>query len=189
MAGIGDGVSEGLGRIKREMHKIRLPQLLPDSDSSMPGPIPLEFDEEDDHDDFVGRDDEGNRSGLQVPATRHRDEASSTSRGTSREGRTSAESTLGLETPANTSIHHPSHYYLPLVDDSDVVGTVDEEIWNSNGWDQQDALAIDEAEQFDNISAVGYLDEEQQARPMTTTTTTAAMAVLNSKRKGRQKRK
>jgi hypothetical protein len=41
---------------------------------------------------------------------------------------------------------------------SDVVGTVDKEIWSSSAWDhQQDASesAIDEAEQFDNISTVG----------------------------------
>ncbi|KAF8801838.1 hypothetical protein BYT27DRAFT_7007668, partial [Phlegmacium glaucopus] len=120
MAGIGDGVSEGLGRIRREMHRVRSPQLLPRSDSSLSGPVPLEFDEEDE--DFVTRDvddDDGSGSGLQVPTTRHRDETS-TSRGTSRD--------------------------------------VDEEIWSANGWDQQDESAIDEAEQFDDLSAVGYLD-------------------------------
>lgn len=190
MAGIGDGVTEGLGRIRREMHKVRSPQLLPRSDSSMSGSVPLEFDEEDE--DFQTRDaeDDGGSGGLQVPTTRYRDATSSTSRGTSREhGGTSAESTssLGLDTPADPSLHHSSHHHLPLVDDSDVVGRVDEEIWSVNAWDQQDALAIDEAEQFDNISTVGYVDEEpEQARP---TTTTAVMPVLTPKRKGRQRRK
>ena len=203
MAGFGDGVTEGFGRIRREMHKVRSPPLLPRSDSSMPGPVPLEFDEEDE--DFLVRDvqDDDENGGLKVPntATRHRDEASSsTSRGTSREGGgTSAESSssLGLDTPADASaniIHH-HHRYLPLVDDmSDVVGSVDEEIWSSSAWDQQDALAIDEAEQFDNISAVGYVDDEEllQARPLpaaaaSTTTVKPVFASLN--RKGRQKRK
>ena len=188
MAGIGDGVSEGLGRIRREIHKVRSPPLLPRSDSSMPGPVPLEFDEEDE--DFQVRDIPTDDGGLQVPptttTTRHLDEPSSTSRDTSREARTSAESlsSLGLDTPADTSVHH-SHY-LPLVDDNNVVGTVDEEIWSSSGWDQQDALAIDEAEQFDNISTVGYVDEEQ-ARPAAAAPT--VISVLNSKRKARQKRK
>jgi hypothetical protein len=53
--------------------------------------------------------------------------------------------------------------------------------------DQQDASAIDEAEQFasDNISTVGYMDDEEpQARPPTT-----IMSVVSSNRKGRQKRK
>ena len=183
MAGIGDGVTEGFGRIRREMHKVRSPPLLPRSDSSMSGHVSLEFDEEDE--DFQLRDVQDDDDSLKIPsAIRHRDETS-TSRGTSREGGTSAESTssLGLDTPADASIIH--HHHLPLADDmSDVVGTVDEEIWGSSAWDQQDALAIDEAEQFDNISTVGYVDEELQARPSTT-----VLPVLSSNRKGRQKRK
>ena len=188
MAGIGDGVSEGLGRIRREMHKVRSPPLLPRSDSSMPGPVPLEFDEEDD--DFQFRDVQNEDGGLQVPITTG-DEAS-TSRGTSREGGhgTSAESvsSLGLDTPADTI---QSHRYLPLVDDdsnNSNSNTIDEEIWSSSAWDQQDASAIDEAEQFDSISAVGYLDEEQPTRSAPSPAP-AVMPILNSKRKGRQKRK
>ena len=186
MAGIGDGVTEGIGRIRREMHKVRSPPLLPRSDSSMSGPVPLEFDEEDE--DFLVRDVQDDGS-LKVPPTiRHRDEIS-ISRGTSREGGASVESTssLGLDTPADASIIH-HHRHLPLVDDdmSDVVGTVDEEIWGSSAWDQQDASAIDEAEQFDNISTVGYMDDEEiQTRPPTST----VVPVLTSNRKGRQKRK
>ena len=185
MAGIGDSVSEGLlGRIRKEMHKVRSPLLLPRSDSSMSGSVPLAFDEE--HEDFQV-DDVRDDDGLRVPGKTR----SSTSRGTSREGGTSAESTssLGLDTPADASIHHHHHHHLPLVDDSDeVVGTVDEEIWSLNGWDQEDALAIDEAEQFvDNISTVGYLpdeEEQQQAKPCA-----VVSPVLSSKRKGRQRRK
>ena len=185
MAGIGDGVTEGIGRIRREMNKVRSPPLLPRPDSSLSsGPVPLEFDEEDE--DFLIRDVQDDDGSLKVP--RHRDETS-TSRGTSREGGgTSAESTssLGLDTPADASIIH----YLPLVDDdmSDVVGTVDEEIWSSSAWDQQDASAIDEAEQFDNISTVGYVDEELVQAPARPSPTTA-MPVVSSNRKGRQKRK
>jgi hypothetical protein len=200
MAGIGDGVTEGFGRIRREMHKVRSPPLLPRPDSSMSGgPVPLEFDEEDE--DFLVRDVQDDAGGsLKVPTTiRHRDETSSTSRGTSREGggTSAAESTssLGLlDTPADASIihHHLHHRHLPLVDDimmSDVVGTVDEEIWSSSAWDQQDASAIDEAEQFDNISTIGYVDDEElQARPPPANATTA-MPVVSSNRKRRQKRK
>lgn len=43
--GITDGMSESLGRIRREMHKVRSPVLGPRSDIS--GSVPLEFDEED----------------------------------------------------------------------------------------------------------------------------------------------
>ncbi|KAF8810159.1 hypothetical protein BYT27DRAFT_7282287 [Phlegmacium glaucopus] len=52
-------------------------------DSSLSGPVPHEFDEEDE--DFVTHDvddDNGSGSSLQVPTTRHHDETS-TSRGTS----------------------------------------------------------------------------------------------------------
>jgi hypothetical protein len=46
-------------------------------------------------------------------------------------------------------------------------------------------LTIDEAEQFDNISTVGYVDDEElQARPPT-----IVMPVVSSNRKGRKKRK
>jgi hypothetical protein len=66
---------------------------------------------------------------------------------------------------------------------ADVVGTVDEEIWN--GWDQEDKLAVEEAEQFDDIAVVGYQAEAQEHRqpfqnPILST---------DSKRKGRQKRR
>jgi hypothetical protein len=74
------------------------------------------------------------------------------------------------------------------VDHNNVVGTVDEEIWSSSGWDQQDALATDEAEQFDNISMVGYVDEGQ-ARPAAAAPSPPTFIVLNSKRKARQRRK
>ncbi|KAF8954667.1 hypothetical protein BDZ97DRAFT_1601400, partial [Flammula alnicola] len=51
MAGIGNGVSEGIGRLRREMHKARSPTLVGRSDMSPSGPVPLEFDEEDE--DFI----------------------------------------------------------------------------------------------------------------------------------------
>ena len=47
----------------------------------------------------------------------------------------------------------------------DVVGSVDEEMWSSSACDLQDASAIDEGKQFGNISAVGYVDEEPEAKP------------------------
>jgi hypothetical protein len=117
MAGIGDGVTEGFGRIRRELHKVRSPPLLPRADSSMSGPVPLEFDEEDE--DFLVRDVQDDDGSFKVPTTRHR--------GTSREGGTSAESTSSLGLDASI-IHWHHHRHLPLVYDmSDVVGTVDEE--------------------------------------------------------------
>jgi len=59
-----------------------------------------------------------------------------------------------MVTPASSSTHH--------LLDADIVGTVDEEIWN--GWDQQDKLAVEEAEQFDDIEVVVYQAEAQEQR-------------------------
>jgi hypothetical protein len=54
MTGLGDGVSEGLGRIQWEINWVRLPGLRPYPDSTMSTSVPLEFDEEDE--DFMSRD-------------------------------------------------------------------------------------------------------------------------------------
>ena len=49
-AGFGDGISAGSGRIRREIqHKIASLLLAPRSDSSISGIVPLEFDEEEQH--------------------------------------------------------------------------------------------------------------------------------------------
>jgi hypothetical protein len=49
-AGISDGMSEGLGRLRRELGKVRSPRLAPQRDSTR---MPIEFDEEDE--DFAPR--------------------------------------------------------------------------------------------------------------------------------------
>lgn len=163
MSGIGDGVSEGIGRIRREMHKTRSPQLVARPDS-LSGPVPLEFDEEDE--DFMGRDT------LEAPTLGHDRGDNPISRDASREG-ASAESASSLVTPANLSTHH--------LMDADVVGHMEEDIWD--GWDRQDKLAVEEAEQFHDITAIGYVEEEQ-----------LQVAVISdqvpvAKRKGRAKRR
>ena len=124
-AGLGDGVSEGLGRIRREMHKVRSPRLGPRSDVS--GSVPLEFDEEDE--DFLNHDDDR----LDVPGD------DSISRSTSRG-----------EGDSGASVSTPSTSAVPLDEEAD-------DLWH--GWNTEDKLAIDEAEQFDDV--VGFLDEEQ----------------------------
>ncbi|KAF8952387.1 hypothetical protein BDZ97DRAFT_1930866 [Flammula alnicola] len=123
------------------------------------GAVPLEFDEEDE--DFIDRD------ALEVPTASH----GSTSRDTSRDG-ASAESASSLVTPSNSSTRH--------LMDADVMGSMEEEIWN--GWDPQDKLAVEEAEQFHDIAAVGYLDEDRERRPVIVPSDV-------TKRKGRPKRR
>lgn len=90
--GISDGMSESLGRIRREMHRVRSPRLGPRSDAS--GSVPLEFDEEDE--DFLNRD---SHQGVHSYESASR----STSRG---EG-------------SGASISTPSTTALPLDDEAD----------------------------------------------------------------------
>jgi hypothetical protein len=100
----------------------------------MSASVPLEFDEEDE--DFISRDT------LDIPDR----DAESGSRGTSRGGVESGPSS----TPATST--HP-------LDDEDVS---DREPNAWNGWSAEDKVAVEEAERFDDISVVGFLDEEQE---------------------------
>ncbi|KAF8065405.1 hypothetical protein FPV67DRAFT_1451169 [Lyophyllum atratum] len=156
---IGDGMSESLGRIRREINKVRSPRLKPRPDSSMSASVPLEFDEEDE--DFLGRDMDLGADGLDVP--------SSVSRDTSRGGGDSSGPTVS--TPA-TSAH--------ALDEEEEVGRgleKAEDAWG--GWSSEDKLAVEEVERFDNIDVLGLLDEEQ----------TPVRPVVEAKRKGRARRR
>ncbi|KAF8890452.1 hypothetical protein BD779DRAFT_1517758 [Infundibulicybe gibba] len=128
VAGLGDGMSGSLGRIRREIHKARSPTLHPRGEGSPPGAVPLEFDEEDE--DFLNRD----------PGPPERDDDAA-SRG---------DSGGSVSTPA-TSAH-------PLEDEPGDV-SIGGDAWN--GWSPEDMQAVEEAEGFDHISVVGFLDEEQ----------------------------
>ena len=79
-AGISDGMSEGIGRLRREIGKVRSPRLVPRSGDSISASVPLEFDEEDE--DFMA---------LDIP-TQGRD-----SRATSREGASISTPSTGIE--------------------------------------------------------------------------------------------
>lgn len=130
MAGLSDGMNEGLVRIRREIHKARSPTLRPKSDASMARSVPLEFDEEDE--DFIGLD----------PSFGEQDNDTN-SQGTSRGG--GDDSGASISTPATSN--------RPLEEDEE------DDMWR--GWEPEDRQAIEEAEGFDDISAVGLLDEEQ----------------------------
>ena len=116
--GFGDGISEGSGSGVRSSIKSHLRYLLaPRNDSSVSGSVPVEFDEEAQCED------------------------SSASRGTSRDGRVSVDSSLSASS-ASVNI------------DDDVVGAVVGDI--RQGWNYQDNMAIEEVERFDDISAVVF---------------------------------
>ncbi|KAJ3997637.1 hypothetical protein F5050DRAFT_1568895 [Lentinula boryana] len=128
MAGIGDGMSEGIGRFRREINKARSPQLLPSSDSSLSASVPLEFDEEDE--DFLSHE-----------AGRYRSH--------------------GISQPMSPGEHCQG------TDDMDMFmpegSLLDEERDQWPGWVGEDRKAVEEAETFDDISAVGFMDEEIHA--------------------------
>ncbi|KAJ3795406.1 hypothetical protein GGU11DRAFT_747082 [Lentinula aff. detonsa] len=128
MAGIGDGVSEGIGRFRREINKVRSPQLLPSSDSSLSASVPLEFDEEDE--DFLSHEAERSRC-------------------------------HGNSQPMSSAEHCQG------TDDMDMFmpegSLLDEERDQWPGWVGEDRKAVEEAETFDDISAVGFMDEEIHA--------------------------
>ena len=119
MAGLGDGVSEGLGRLRREIHRVRSPRRR--------APEPLAFDEEDE--DFAGGDGDGDGDG---------------SRGTSRGA---------VSTPATSAQDDGDG-------DGDGGSAKGEDAWGA--WSAEDRAAVEEAERFDDISVVGFLDEEQE---------------------------
>ncbi|KAG1741253.1 hypothetical protein EDB19DRAFT_1634624 [Suillus lakei] len=118
---IAEGVGEGFGRIRREINRVRSPQLVPRPEG-LSASVPLEFDEHDED--------------LVFPGLERDDDVvdDSTSRG-------------GDAT--DPSIDTPPTNAEPCDE-----GT---ELWH--GWTEEDKLAVDEAEQFDDV--VGFLDEEQ----------------------------
>ncbi|KAI0352417.1 hypothetical protein OH77DRAFT_783988 [Trametes cingulata] len=139
-AGIQDGMSEGLGRIRRELGKARSPRPSSDPAVSVAGSlptVPLEFDEEDEMDDFVGR--------LVDPEA----DADVISRSTS----------MGMDVGgppevSGSSTFTPSTNLEPLPVEHD-----GEQPWQ--GWGPEDQQAVEDAERFDDIT-VGFLDEEQE---------------------------
>ncbi|KAK7039125.1 hypothetical protein VNI00_010310 [Paramarasmius palmivorus] len=127
---LGDGMSESLGRFKREMRKVRSPKMVPSSDTTTTSTsVPLEFDEEDE--DFLLKEED-------------------TSPSASGSGSGSEE-------------NHPQ-----------TSGT-------GAGAGTTDTWVGDDAETFDHISAVGFLDEEQESM------VEASKAKVFKGKKGRKK--
>ncbi|KAJ7691409.1 hypothetical protein B0H17DRAFT_561363 [Mycena rosella] len=162
---VADGVAEGLGRLRREMrqqrqHRQKQLARSPKGGDDVETSVPLAFDEEDE--DFAmppgaaGGDDD---VFLRVHADREDDDALSAT--TSRNG----DSVASVSTPA-TSAHALDEEGAGaggIVDLSRSFelgdGAAGEETWH--GWGAEDKRAVEEAERFDDISVVGFLDEEQ----------------------------
>lgn len=140
-AGITDGVSEGLGRLRREINKAKSPKLKPmqslGSGTNSP-PWAIEFDEEDE-DFLLSSEDPIQEPG---PIT----EGRAASRSTSRDG-------ASILTPLSVQ----PDFFDSL--DNDYGGR--ENLEDEKGWSQEDRQAIEDAERFYDISAAGLMDEEQ----------------------------
>ena len=162
--GITDGVSEGLGRLRREINKARSPKLKPmqslGSGMTSPSWAPIEFDEEDE-DFLLCREDPVQEPG-ETP------EGGVTSRSTARGG-------ASIPTPLSKQ---PD--FFDFLDN----GRGDREnLEEERGWSQEDIQAIEDAERFYDISAAGLMDEEQSA---TGTPPELEKGTRRKKRKGRK---
>jgi len=145
-AGITDGVSEGFGRLRREINKAKSPKLRPRRSfgSSMTSPTwaPIEFDEEDE--DFLLPNEDAAQEPEPVA------EGGATSRSTSRDG-------ASILTPLSTQ----PDFFDSL--DNDYGGH--ENFEDERGWSQEDRQAVEDAERFLDISAAGLMDEESGMLP------------------------
>ena len=141
-AGIQDGMSEGIGRIRREFGKTRSPRLVATRPDASDHPsVPLEFDEEDE--DFLVRD----AAPLDAAAAEAVSRSVSASTGTGTGTGAGTGASAGMSTP-NIDIEP-----LPVEHDEG------EQPWQ--GWGPEDKQAVEDAERFDDIT-VGFLDEEHE---------------------------
>lgn len=141
-AGITDGVSEGLVRLRREINKAKSPRLKPmqslGSGRTSPSWAPIEFDEEDE-DFLLSHEDSAQEPGPTA-------EGDATSRSTSRDG-------ASILTPLSIQ----PDFFDSL--DNDYGGN--EGFEDERGWSKEDRQAVEDAERFFDISAAGLMDEEQ----------------------------
>lgn len=136
MAGIGDGVSEGFGMIKR---RVKSPQLgRSDGHGVVSDSVSLEFDEEDE--DFLNAN---LNTKDQIPSSRE------TSRG----------SGVGVGSSARVAgaVSGKSGRDTRQLIEADVIGSVDEDMFD--GW--AGGTGGNEVEQFDDLAGAGHLAEEQ----------------------------
>ena len=187
IAGLGDGMNEGIGRLRREMHRVRPSASTGAGDTrgerdALSSSVPLEFDEEDE--DFLVQIEEPDLSHSHLAESRT-GRVSSNSRETSRTVASGSSGSGSLPTPGGSigMDGAGSHVNLNLADD-DVVGVVDEDLWT--GWDRQDRTAIEEEEKFDTISTSGILRAEL-APPATASASPVSIPESKQKRKGRRK--
>ncbi len=132
---IGDGMSEGLSLLRREINKVRSPHLLPRTEhgppsTTSPGLVPLEFDEEDE--DFLGRDTLDALDSGPGPAASERERGD----------------VVPVPDVSPSPIDVMKH---ALIDDVDDVS-------GGGGWDSQDRQAVEDEELFHDLLIAPGLD-------------------------------
>lgn len=144
-AGITEGVTGSLGRLGRGIKKVRSPKLRPLSGESTPGIVPLEFDEED---EALVTQDEFSREPGHSAEHEHENDNDSTNEADMASNSGGTRDSRSISTPSTNN-------NAPLAES----GSEDD------GWGPDEVHAVEEAEQFDEISAAGFMDEEQMPTP------------------------
>ncbi|KAJ7576906.1 hypothetical protein C8J56DRAFT_971884, partial [Mycena floridula] len=157
---IGDGVSGSLGRMRREIHRVRSPPAI--RHDSLDASVPLEFDEEDE--DFAIR----NSQGMDMDMDMDMDLFEITNDSSVPAASTSLDSGPTISTPSS----------FPLDNEID-------DTWQT--WGGEDKQAAEDVDNFDHISAVGFMDEEQQEQEQETLRK-AQSNVQEKKKKNRKKK-
>ena len=141
-------MSDGLGRLRREIGKVRSPRLIarPDSTLGMSedlGRMTLEFDEEDE--DFV--------------LTHSRKATSSAERGDGDDSIDADDDAMSRSTSRDEGDESGASISTPSSGDCEREARNVDQAWM--GWELEDTQAVEDMEQFHEISAVGLMDEEQ----------------------------
>lgn len=140
--GITEGVTGSLGRLGRGIKKVRSPKLRPQSGESTPGLVPLEFNEEDEA--LVTQDEFSREPGISAEQENDNDSTNDADMASNSGGTRDSRSISTPSTNNNTSLA---------------------ESGSEDGWGPDEVHAVEEAEQFDEISAAGFMDEEQIPTP------------------------
>lgn len=163
------GVNEGLGRIRREIGKVRSPILRPTmtaqgrvsprrrEEEEGGRHVPLEFDEEDEALFLVGADtNDAGGSGGGGDADMDVEHDLEDHEGISRDD--------GSGSGASLSVSTPSSRFRADLGAVGAAGEEGEGMWDA--WDDEARATVAEAETFDEISVTGFMDDEHVHAPI-----------------------
>ncbi|KAI0313811.1 hypothetical protein OF83DRAFT_1294179 [Amylostereum chailletii] len=150
---ISGGMSESFGRLRREMGRVRSPRVRAGMGTGAGvgvgegARVPLEFDEEDEDFRLEDYEEGGGVGGV--------------GGGGDEETQSGGGSAPSVSTPSTTDVLE--HAQREQGKDGGEGGAVEAEgAWI--GWEDEDRRAVEEEERFQDISVVGFMDEEQEER-------------------------